>query len=211
MDHHRQPKVCLDALAPKRSGVTAVPWVTGSQRFGIPGLNQPYQQLGIDSELNSSKGFPKPRQAARSPGRWACLVGFAKGLLGAILPFTHIGWGQWKHRGSWWQACSPERDNWKISVMLPTVWGEVTGIWLTCSTLYGVSLQLLSLLRFLKINVCVCVCLCTCVFSTHRDQKRTSGPLNYSYRWLWAAIWVLGTELGPLQDQQMLLNPDPSL
>lgn len=30
--------------------------------------------------------------------------------------------------------------------------------------------------------------------SAYRGQKRVLFPWNWSYRWLWAAVWVLGTE-----------------
>ena len=34
------------------------------------------------------------------------------------------------------------------------------------------------------------------------------GPWSYSYRWLWTAVWVLGTEPGPLQELQMFLTAE---
>ena len=34
---------------------------------------------------------------------------------------------------------------------------------------------------------------------------------NWSYEWLWAAMWVLGMNPGPLEEQSMLLTPEPSL
>lgn len=33
-----------------------------------------------------------------------------------------------------------------------------------------------------------------CVPGVHWDQKRGLDPLELSYKWLWAAIWVLGAE-----------------
>jgi len=48
--------------------------------------------------------------------------------------------------------------------------------------------------------VCVfylCVSLCTtCMSSVFGSRKRVFGPWNWSYRWLWISMWVLGTEPG---------------
>jgi hypothetical protein len=34
---------------------------------------------------------------------------------------------------------------------------------------------------------------------------------NWSYRQLWAAVWVLGIEPGSFEDQPVLLTTEPSL
>ena len=36
------------------------------------------------------------------------------------------------------------------------------------------------------------------------------SPGNWNYRQLWAAMWVLGIEPGPLEEQSVLLTPEPS-
>lgn len=59
--------------------------------------------------------------------------------------------------------------------------------------------------------LCLRVCMCIpCLLNAHRGLKRASEPWNYSYRWLWATIRVLGVN-GPLREQRELLTADPSL
>ena len=41
--------------------------------------------------------------------------------------------------------------------------------------------------------------------------QKLLDPMYWSYRWFWATTWVLGTEPGPLQEQQVLLTPEPPL
>lgn len=41
----------------------------------------------------------------------------------------------------------------------------------------------------------------TCMLCVPRIRRQCQIPWNLSYRWLWAAEWVLGTEPGPLQEQ----------
>lgn len=52
------------------------------------------------------------------------------------------------------------------------------------------------------------------VYYMHVVPKKTrrghQKPPNWSYRRLWAAMWMLGIELGPLE-QLVLLTPQPSL
>jgi hypothetical protein len=44
---------------------------------------------------------------------------------------------------------------------------------------------------------CLQVCLCTtCVPGTWGDQTRSQMPWNWSPRWLWAAVWVVGIAPG---------------
>lgn len=40
-----------------------------------------------------------------------------------------------------------------------------------------------------------------CVCSVHRGQMRVSEPLDWCFRQLGAATWVLGLHLGPLEEQ----------
>ena len=72
-------------------------------------------------------------------------------------------------------------------------------------------------------HLCVHVCVCVYVFAclhvhvlvsayTHGDQKTASGPLEWSYRW-YRAAWdeCCDLNLGPLQEQQVLLTSEASL
>lgn len=45
-------------------------------------------------------------------------------------------------------------------------------------------------------------------FMTVEVRKGYWIPRNWSYRWLWAAMLVQELNVGPLQDQQMLLITD---
>lgn len=52
---------------------------------------------------------------------------------------------------------------------------------------------------FLCINVCLHICMCTrCMSDAHRGQKMTSDLPELKLQMVWAAVWVLGTELGSL-------------
>jgi hypothetical protein len=42
--------------------------------------------------------------------------------------------------------------------------------------------------------------------SAFGDQKRVLGSLELEFRWLWAAMWVLGINPGSLQEWQVLLT-----
>lgn len=42
-------------------------------------------------------------------------------------------------------------------------------------------------------------------------QKNAWDPMDYSYRWLLAAKWVLRIELSASEDEPMLLSPEPSI
>lgn len=45
-----------------------------------------------------------------------------------------------------------------------------------------------------------------CMPGSGRDQKRPLDTLELENRWLLVAIWVLGIELGLLEDQSVLLS-----
>lgn len=54
------------------------------------------------------------------------------------------------------------------------------------------------------------------IWYTKRLKKNKNSrvhwiPWNWSYRWLWAALSVMGVKLGPAEEQLMLLTPEPSL
>jgi hypothetical protein len=71
-------------------------------------------------------------------------------------------------------------------------------------------------------NVGLHACICTlCVPDSPRictlgvpnspgEQNKLSDPLEWSCRLLWAAVWLLGSSSGPLQEQ-VLLTTEPSL
>lgn len=72
----------------------------------------------------------------------------------------------------------------------------------------------------LRCTSCVHVCLhvrmyvymcATCMPSACGRQKQHWTSWKWSYRCLWAVMWVLGTNMGPLQEQKMLLAAEPSL
>lgn len=46
----------------------------------------------------------------------------------------------------------------------------------------------------LLLSLLVIVCF-TCMSCIHRCQKIVTDPLELKYRWLWAAMWVLGIKL----------------
>lgn len=50
-----------------------------------------------------------------------------------------------------------------------------------------------------------------CAWSPQRSEDGGQIPWNCSYEWLWAAVWVLETDPSPPQEQQALLNTEPSL
>ena len=59
--------------------------------------------------------------------------------------------------------------------------------------------------------------LCTYACAPHASclvlpetQKAPGFPLNWSYRWLWITVLVLGLEPSPLEEQ-VLVTTDPSL
>lgn len=49
-----------------------------------------------------------------------------------------------------------------------------------------------------------------CISGAHRDEKRPLVPC-WSYRWLWAAVWMVGTEAGDLTMEESLQAPDKVL
>lgn len=51
--------------------------------------------------------------------------------------------------------------------------------------------------------------LCAC--SVPSEARRHYITWNWSYRPLWATMWMLGVKLGSLQEQPVLLAADPSL
>lgn len=66
--------------------------------------------------------------------------------------------------------------------------------------------------------MCMCVCLHVSVYHmlagvvpSLGSWKRALDPWNWSHRRLCCMVWVLGTELGPLYKQQVLLTTEPSL
>ena len=77
-------------------------------------------------------------------------------------------------------------------------------------------------LIFLKIFVCIFifilhvrvlglrVCLCTtCMLGIWRSQQRVSDLWDWSSRRLWAAMWVLGIELCPLEEHPVFSTTEP--
>lgn len=44
-----------------------------------------------------------------------------------------------------------------------------------------------------------------------KSEEDISIPWNYSTRWLWATMCVMGNELRPLQEHRVLLNAGLSL
>lgn len=46
----------------------------------------------------------------------------------------------------------------------------------------------------------------TCMPDTHRDNKKTLDPWLLSYRWLWAATWILGIVLRSSERVARTLN-----
>lgn len=43
---------------------------------------------------------------------------------------------------------------------------------------------------------------CVCLLPVTREGQKALEPLEQGYRWLLAATWVLGTEPGPLEEEQ---------
>lgn len=50
-----------------------------------------------------------------------------------------------------------------------------------------------------------------CLLGSLGNQKTVLDPLYWSYRWSWATMGMLATELGPLEVQQEFLTAEPSL
>jgi hypothetical protein len=62
--------------------------------------------------------------------------------------------------------------------------------------------------------ICMYVCMYVCApgaFSTHRDQKGTSGPLELELQFHACELHVAAENLGPLGEQQALLITELSL
>lgn len=68
---------------------------------------------------------------------------------------------------------------------------------------------------FFYVYECFSVILCMSVnhmYAAPTETRRGYQILrNWSYRWLWDPIWVLGSNAGPVQEQQVLLITEPSL
>ena len=58
---------------------------------------------------------------------------------------------------------------------------------------------------------CIYVCvLCVCLLPV-KVRKGQWIPWGWIYRWLWAAMWMLGIKPSPLEEQPVLLTAEPSL
>ena len=66
-------------------------------------------------------------------------------------------------------------------------------------------------IHFILYVFCRHICLCTtCMLCGHGGQRGHQIPWNWTYRWLWISMcWELN--LGPLQEQQMLIVVEQSL
>lgn len=53
--------------------------------------------------------------------------------------------------------------------------------------------------------------MCACVCNAHRDQMKVWDILEMELLDLLAAIWVLGPDFGPLEEQKVLLTAELSL
>jgi hypothetical protein len=51
----------------------------------------------------------------------------------------------------------------------------------------------------------------TCMCGASDARKEDPILWNFNYRWLWATMWLLGIELGPLEEQPVLLTTESSL
>lgn len=67
-----------------------------------------------------------------------------------------------------------------------------------CDIWIFTEIRLVIFYRFFKITGCF-VCMYT-------QQKGHLIQWSYNYRWLWATMWLLGIELGPLKEQPVLFN-----